>query len=318
VTLEVIHRPAATEDYRAKSKYRFAGIAVAALGFTAAMTQLVANAIAGHRLLDPHQVDTVRGILAWSPTLAFAGFSVIKVGIAIVLVGIIARLWMRVDSVKYALTRLKPKVAAGTPAVLGAIKTEYGPATATTATPSPYFVHRMAKAMWAPLVAMGVMASAAGLALSFVQSGNVFSDPFLARQQGAWATGLLFLGEGLLLSGISFLLGTILGSLREGGGEVQESVGVVVKTLKMPWTSKVFLGLMATGLMVSMAQFGLYVASAYVRGTASFNAWSAWLVPVREAGLGLLLSGIVFALVTIGNVLGFQFSRIREILRTGA
>lgn len=33
--------------------------------------------------------------------------------------------------------------------------------------------------------------------------------------------------------------------------------------------------------------------------------------------LGALLSGIVLALYSIGNVLGFQFSRIRDIITIG-
>ena len=37
----------------------------------------------------------------------------------------------------------------------------------------------------------------------------------------------------------------------------------------------------------------------------------------REAGLGLLLSGIVLALAAIGTVLGFQFQRIRELITDG-
>ena len=45
--------------------------------------------------------------------------------------------------------------------------------------------------------------------------------------------------------------------------------------------------------------------------------WFAWLGPLRELSLGLILSGIVLALVAIGDVLGFQFGRIKEIITTG-
>jgi hypothetical protein len=38
---------------------------------------------------------------------------------------------------------------------------------------------------------------------------------------------------------------------------------------------------------------------------------------VRELALGLILSGIVLALYTIGTVLGFQFDRLRQIVTTG-
>jgi len=76
--------------------------------------------------------------------------------------------------------------------------------------------------------------------------------------------------------------------------------------------------LMAIGLMVSIAQFVLYVVLAASNPTqVTFASWLAWLGPVREVGLGLLLAGIVMALVTIGTVLGFQFDRIKDIVRTG-
>jgi hypothetical protein len=44
------------------------------------------------------------------------------------------------------------------------------------------------------------------------------------------------------------------------------------------------------------------------------------LAPAGRLGqpsLGALLSGIVLALYSIGNVLGFQFSRIRDIITIG-
>ncbi|MFA9563831.1 MAG: DUF6285 domain-containing protein [Acidimicrobiales bacterium] len=50
---------------------------------------------------------------------------------------------------------------------------------------------------------------------------------------------------------------------------------------------------------------------------ASFSSWSNWLGPFRELALGLILAGIVLALVTIGNVLAFQFDRVKSIIRTG-
>lgn len=316
--LHVNHRPDVEADYRARSAYRTVGITVGLVGLAAAAVALVASVVAGNLLDDQGGSDTALRALPWAFGLTVGAFATIKIAIAIVLVGIVARLWMRVDSVQVTLERLRLSPKSDRPAELGDIATEYGPATASSTAPGPYLVHRMARVMWAPMLAMGALFVAAGLVVSFVQSGNTIADPSLAREQGAWVQGLQFLGEGLLLSGISFLLGTILASLREGGGEVQEAIGVVVKTLKMPRTAKAFLGLMAAGLMVSMLQFGLYIAAAQDADTDGFVAWSAWLGPLREMGLGLLLSGIVLALVTIGNVLGFQFGRIREILRTGA
>jgi len=45
--------------------------------------------------------------------------------------------------------------------------------------------------------------------------------------------------------------------------------------------------------------------------------WSSWLGPFRELGLGLLLAGIILALATIVKALGFQFSRIGDIVAAG-
>jgi hypothetical protein len=83
----------------------------------------------------------------------------------------------------------------------------------------------------------------------------------------------------------------------------------------MPVTVKAFIVLMALGLMVSMAQFVGYLIVA--GGGVNTAAWFAFLGPLRELGLGLLLSGITLALVSIGNVLGFQFSRVVQLLETG-
>lgn len=202
--------------------------------------------------------------------------------------------------------------AAGGVEAYGKVNTPYGAATATERAPKPLLIHRMSEVLWLPMVLMGPMLVGAGLVPSIVQSNE--TSAATAQDLGAWVQGTQFLGEALLLGGISFLLGTILSSLRRGGGEVQESVGVTVKTLKMPASAKAFVGLMAAGMMVAMAQFGLYVAAAS-QGDAT--SWFAWLGPVREFGLGLLLLGIVLALYTIGTVLGFQFDRIREIVREG-
>ena len=49
---------------------------------------------------------------------------------------------------------------------------------------------------------------------------------------------------------------------------------------------------------------------------ASFMSWSVWLVPFRNVAIGLLLAGIVLALVTIGDVLRFQWKRIDAIAFT--
>ena len=44
------------------------------------------------------------------------------------------------------------------------------------------------------------------------------------------------------------------------------------------------------------------------------TAYAAWANPLREVALALILTSIAFALYTISTVLGFQFSRIRELI----
>ena len=87
--------------------------------------------------------------------------------------------------------------------------------------------------------------------------------------------------------------------------------------MRMPLTAKLFVVLMMLGVMVEMVQFGLYIYVARFDDVATINTYLTRLGPLREAGLGLLLSGIVLALGTIGTVLGFQFYRIRELITTG-
>jgi hypothetical protein len=303
-TFEVLKRPSADADVAAPSGFRPVGIAFGLLGLTAALVALVANATAAS--------DLNASTLAWTFGLAVAGFATVKLGIAVTLIGILKRLWLRVDSVKAALPSLKASAEPEPDVRYGDIETPFGPATASRQALGPLPIHRMAQRLWAPMVAMGPMLVAGGFVLSIVQARTGNSGDY--NTFGAWTQGLQFLGEGLLLAGISFLLGTILASLRSGGGEVQESLGVTVKTLKMPVTAKLFVGLMALGLMAAMVQFVLYIPAAYVDDPST---WFAFLGPLREFALGALLSGIVLALYTIGTVLGFQFERIKQIIVSG-
>ena len=219
------------------------------------------------------------------------------------------------------------------------IRTRFGPAVVTPAGTGQGMIHKMANWMWLPMILMGVMAIATSIGLGIAQAnvGSDLGEQFTALRKANFETvkpltaGFLFLGEALLLSGIAFLLGTILGALRWGGGEVQESVGKPVKTLKMPLSAKVFLALMMMGLVAELVAFGtlVFVAgqahSAWIGATgidtagnvAALNratAYAAWANPLREVALATILTSIVFALYTISNVLGFQFSRIRELI----
>ena len=317
LTFRALTRPNAGSEVRAPSRHRTIGLSLAAVGLAFAAVSLVNSLVAGDLARQGASADEVGSLGAWSFGLTTAAFGTVKLAIGLILLGIVRHIWVRVESVKAALPALIRSRTTDA-AALGAFDSDFGPATATATAPKQLLIHRLAGLMWAPMLAMGVMLVYAGLLLSFAAAGNVAVDPALASSQQAWVQGVQFLGEGLLLSGISFLLGTILGSLRKGGGEVQESLGVGVRTLDMPLTAKLFVGLMALGLMVEVFQFVAYAVVATFDDAGTIASSFAWLGPVREAGLGVLLSGIVLALATIGKALGFQFSRIVEIVSTGS
>lgn len=304
---DALTRPKKGDDPSAPSKLRPIGFGVAAIGVLAVVIALVANVAAANSATE------TGATFAWSFGLTVLGFGTVKLAIGLVLVGILTQIWHRAASVEDACARLRPHVEAPLPR--GTVQTEFGECTETATAPGPLPIHRMARTMWFPMLTMGYMLVLVGFVLSLVWAGKVSEGTQQAAQ--AWTQGVQFLGEGLLLAGISFLLGSILAALRESGGRVQESLGLPVRTLKMPKTAKLFVGFMALGLMVSMVQLVLYAVAAAVGDPQSFAAWSAWLGPFREVGLGLLLAGVVLALVTIGNVLAFQFARVREIIATG-
>ncbi len=301
---DLVRRPPPDTDPTQTLRIRSAAIAVGLLGVAAVATALVVNILVAGG-------DAGADNLFWTFGLSVAGFGTLKLAIALVLAGIVVRLWMRVDAVKAALPRLKAEADPGV-ARHGEIDTPFGRGTLTEKAPGLLPPQAMARIMWKPMIVMGPMLVLAGLVLSLLTTAA--DDPDTAQALWAWTQGTQFLGEAMLLAGISFLLGTILAGLREGGGEVQESLGLAVKTLRMPTSAKAFLVLMFGGFLLGIAQFVLYGVAAYTDDPAT---WFAWLGPLRELSLGILLSGIVLALFTIGTVLGFQHWRIKEILETG-
>lgn len=306
-------RPSTGADPTARSRYRTVGLLLALVGLMGATASVIGNFVAAAGIDDN---SSYQETLAWTFGLSIFSFGVVKIAIATILMGIIVRLWFRVEGVKGALATLHGH-SDQRPTAAGPVTTAWGKAEVTETPPGLLLIHRMARFTWRPMLVMGAMALTAGLVSSLVWAGNTPGTESF-RQAAAFTQGIEFLGEALLLSGIAFLLGTILAGLREGGGEVQASLGLPVTTLKMPLTAKAFVGLMMMGTMVGIAQFILYlVAFGQADDPASFASWSNWLGPFRELALGLILAGIVLALVTIGNVLAFQFDRIKSIIRTG-
>jgi Na+/melibiose symporter-like transporter len=175
-------RPTAqTTDYRERSTLRGIGIIIALVGVVLAAVALIANIV----VANDNPVDRAE-TTAWTFGLGTTAFMVVKLGIATTLVGILVRLWLRVDSVKAALPDLK-SAAESTDGPYGDIDTAYGRATATKRAPRPLIIHRIAERMWLPMLAMGPMVVIAGLVASFVQSGE--SDPGTFQDLGAWVQG---------------------------------------------------------------------------------------------------------------------------------
>jgi hypothetical protein len=312
VTFDKLVTPT-SDDYTVETPQSKIAVGVGIFGVLIAMAVLAIALVAANDLEGGNSAQ----LLAYAFGLQTTALVTIKVAIAVALVGILVRLWLRIESVKVSLGALQPTEHGAGPS-LGEVDTQYGEATVTRNVPDTLPIHKMARTMWFPMVAMGPMFVIAGLVTSIVWGNNVGTSTGIGAS--GWTQGLQFLGEGLVLAGISFLLGSILGSLREGGAEVQKALGLNVITLKMPATAKAFIAFMVAGLMVSMAQLGFYIYTVTGLNAESFAdiaPWWAWMGPFRELGLALLLAGIVLALATIANVLGFQFSRIRSIAATG-
>lgn len=317
-SIEDLTRPAEPADTtQAGLAYRNIGLVAGAAGWVIALAAFVISLTTATAVATGASADRVAALGALSFGVAVAGLGTGKFGIALVLWGIVRRIWVRVGSMKAALPDLVPAPRSDRPGALGPIRTPHGLAVVTVAPPAPLFIHSMARVMWLPMLLMGVMAVYAGLVLAYAGAGMQASDPALARSLRAWTQGTQFLGEGFLLSAISFFLGTILGAIRAGGGAVQHSIGRQVKTLAMPATAKVFVALMILGLSTSVAQFIAYAYVATLSDATAVAAYSAFLGPFREFGLGTLLSGIVLALATIARALDFQFARVIELVRTG-
>ena len=213
----------------------------------------------------------------------------------------------------------------------------------------------MASKMWIPFIAMGFMIVVASFIIGLFVSasaGDYFAASKAVREAAergselatqkafiestkAWLPTFKFLGMGMLLGGVTFLLATILGALRVGGGRVQEALGVDVKLIEPPVTAKLFPMLMMMGTMVLGAALviGIVLATktygywnhsianelnpstgALLADLGTINAIKLWLEPFKFVGIALLLTGIGLALATIAQVLRWQAKRLWEVL----
>ncbi len=215
----------------------------------------------------------------------------------------------------------------------------------------------MASKMWAPFIAMGFMIVMAAFIYGLVNS-SISADYFqfsketreaaaagssLATQKAfiestkAWLPSFKFLGMGMILGGVTFLLATILGALRTGGGRVQEALGVPVRIIKPPMTARIFPMLMMMGMMILIASLIIAIVVATISygywnhsiatelnpaaagsqllgSLSTINTVNAWLAPFKFVGIASVLTGIGLALATIIRVLRWQSERLWDVL----
>ncbi len=174
--------------------------------------------------------------------------------------------------------------------------------------------------LWLPMFAMSLMGFTAGIIVAVIRaaelSDNGISDTSEAlKHLGA---GFMFIGFAAVLAAVSFAIARILGVFRSGGGEVQETVGTTVHTLKMPVSAKVVLGGMMMAMMLILIPVILhFVFAADVSDTLASIEESEErfivLEGIRRIGVALYLLAIAFGLATIIKVLRFQAIRIREL-----
>lgn len=180
---------------------------------------------------------------------------------------------------------------------------------------------RLGTTLWLPMLVMALMAFPVGVVLAGIRANEVANggSPDTVAALGHFVTAANFIGFASVFAAISFAIARILGVLRTGGGQIQETTGRKVETLTMPWTAKAFIGLMAMAMMTLVGAVVLHIiaGSAIARGSASALAkseqWSIWLEGVRRFGVATYLLAIGFGLSTIITVLRFQAARIREL-----
>jgi hypothetical protein len=179
---------------------------------------------------------------------------------------------------------------------------------------------RMGRVLALPMLGMALTAFAAALVAGVVRADRVAdgADAVTVEALRHLTTGLMFIGFAAVFAAVSFAIARILGELRKGGGDLQEAAGREVKTLVMPLTAKLFLGLMAMAMMVVLgaAIVHLGLAASVDSGSTSLTDSEQWFVVLeglRRIGVAVYLFAILLGLATISRVLLFQTARVREL-----
>ena len=131
---------------------------------------------------------------------------------------------------------------------------------------------RMGRRLWAPMLAMALMAWPVGLILSWIRAAEIASatpDPDTIATLGQLVPAFMFIGFMAVFAAVSFAIARILGVFRAGGGDTQAAARRSVHTLRMPVTAKVFLGTMMMAMMTIAVAVVLHFVAA-----AGVSSWS--------------------------------------------
>lgn len=173
--------------------------------------------------------------------------------------------------------------------------------------------------LWLPMFALALTGWTIGFVLAIAEAATDRSDAAALQDFSHLVPGFMFIGFLGIFSAITFAVARILGVFRRGGGDVQETSGSEVQTLKMPGTAKAMLAFMAMGMMTMGA--GIVTSFVAVGAFDGVNpadltdnaATAAAASGLRRMGVALYLVGIALGLGTIIEVLRFQSIRIREV-----
>ena len=182
---------------------------------------------------------------------------------------------------------------------------------------------KVGSVLWAPMFVMSLMGFAVGFILAIVKANLIATggNPLDIAAVSQYQPAAMFFGFASVFAAISFAIAKILGEFRVGGGSVQEAASTSVKTLKMPTTAKVFIGIMVMAMMIILAAVVLHVIAGVTIAGGGVSAidieqWTIWLEAARRFGVILYLFSILLGLASIIQVIRYQSFRIRQVAET--
>ena len=188
---------------------------------------------------------------------------------------------------------------------------------------------KMGRVLWKPMLVMAVMAFPIAAILAIVRASAVADgdQQSTVAALDQFVPAVMFIGFASVFAAIVFAIARILGTLRTGGGQVQETAGRRVLTLKMPGTAKAMIVLMMMAMMMLVFAIivhivlGIVVADAVNLGKLStidtVESWATWIEGLRRFGVAVYLISAALGLATIIRVLRFQSQRVRELPEEG-